>query len=97
MIKPRPPYLAGIQFYPHTSRPGQGIDQTYPNAPHAVCELLVHAEVISLADSLAGWGLVQDLVLGTAEGVSQPCHILFRHPQALLDLTVTQLLICEQA
>lgn len=59
----------------------------YPDAPHAISELLVHAEHISLADSLAGWRLVQNLVLGTAEGVSQPGDILFRHMQPLLDLT----------
>lgn len=59
----------------------------YPNAPHAISELLVHAEHISLADSFAGWRLVQDLVLGTAEGVSQPGDILFGHMQPLLDLT----------
>ena len=40
---------------------------TYPDTAHAVSELSVHAEDISLADSLAGWGLVQDLVLGAAE------------------------------
>ena len=66
----------------------------YPDAPHAISELLVHAEHISFADSLAGWQLVQDLVLGTAEGVSQPGDVFFRHMQPLLDLTEAQLLIC---
>ena len=66
----------------------------YPNAPHTISELLVHAEHISLADSLAGWRLVQDLVLGTAEGVSQPGDILLGHMQPLLDLTEAELLIC---
>ena len=67
----------------------------YPDAPHAISELLVHAEHISLADSLAGWRLIQDLVLGTAEGVSQPGNVLFRHMQPLLDLTEAKLLICR--
>lgn len=69
--------------------------KAHPDAPHAVCELFVHAEHISLADSLAGWGLVQDLVLGTAEGVSQPSDVLFRHMQPLLDLAEAELLICR--
>ena len=66
----------------------------YPDAPHAISELLVHAEHISFADSLAGRRLVQDLVLGTAEGVSQPGDVFFRHMQPLLDLIEAQLLIC---
>ena len=67
----------------------------HPDTPHAVCELLVHAEHISLANSLAGWRLVQDLVLGTAEGVSQPSDVLFRHMQPFLDLAEAELLICR--
>ena len=78
-----------------TGRISDTVDShTHPDAPHAVSELLVHAENIGLADSLASRRLVQYLVLGAAERVSQPRDILFRHMQSLLYLTEAELLIC---
>ena len=67
----------------------------YPDAAHLVCELCVHAEDISLGYSSAGRALVQNLVLGTAEGVCQPHDVLLWCIHALLDVCQAQLLNCS--
>ena len=67
----------------------------YPDAAHLVCELCVHAEDVSLGYSSAGRALVQNLVLGTAEGVSQPHDVLLWGIHALLDVCQAQLLNCS--
>mmetsp|Transcript_37707 Transcript_37707/g.83986 ORF Transcript_37707/g.83986 Transcript_37707/m.83986 type:complete len:299 (-) Transcript_37707:1703-2599(-) len=71
--------------------------QGHLDAPHAVRELVVEAELVVLGDVLGRGVLGQDLVLGTRQAVQQAAHVVVLQVEPLLHLLVAELLsVVEQ-